>query len=1164
MSTSTPSKAALRYQKLNELFSETCQLEPSARRTFLDSVCGSDADLKHEVLRLLAADQCSSSPADSLLNIFDQVSATPQEPTKCPDRIGSYRIVRKIAEGGMGTVFEATRTGDYEQRVAIKLLKRGSQIEELVRRFRDEVRFLAVLGEHQHIAGLLDAGTTDEGVPYLVMQYVSGQRIDRYCDEHRLTIRERLELFLEACAAVQFAHQHTVIHRDLKPSNILITRDHTCQLIDFGIAKLLNPEPRFQAPVKTQTLYRVLTPEYASPEQARGEQLTTASDVYSLGIVLYELLIGQRPYEVAATDLPHMAHIFDSQKAEKPSSAIIRQTTVKTSEGETNITPQTVSQNRNGSLHRLRGELIGDLDNIVLMALSKEPTRRYGSAEQLAADISRHLEGLPVVAREDTLRYRCTKFVRRNRLAVSAAALIALSLIGGVLGVTTQRIRAEQSAAEARWEQYRANIAAAISDLKGGNTSSVRRLLEKSPSEYRNWEWAHVQSQQDMSVRVLPGPKHDSSDVTFSPNGYRLATISADHTVQVWDVATLKTVAVLRGHQAEILEVEFNAEGTRMATASVDRTVRLWDTASGTQIALLGNFGHPYVTFSPDGKQVAAAGLDHNVRLWNSTDGTLTRVLTGHEDEVHRVTFSLGGGQLASGSSDHTVRLWDVASGKELAVLRGHTGGVRSLAFSPDSSRLASGGYYPDSSVRLWDVVNEKEIAVMSGHRNTICALSFNATGDRIVSASADQTARLWDGQTGKPVAILRGHRGIVRDVWYSPIGTQIATASADSTIRLWDASSGNLISVLRGHTGSIDAVTFNSGAMLRTWNPATAKPTAALNGHESVLDSVAFNAHTSLMASSANDGSVRLWNMRSGLRDGVLRGHEDFVYGVDVSPDDSQIASVAWDGTLRIWDLATRYRRQFFDGEVSSYSSVAYSPDGNQVACGTSERTVHLWDLASHEKRVFGTPHSEWFPHPVPVAFSPDGRWFATLDSENSVCLWDVESAEKQIVRQSNGGVAVAIVFSPDGKQLVMGTRDNRLFRWDVAKKRIIEVSLPNVTRTQVVAFSPDSAWLVLGGQGNQMHVLETTTWQEVAVLSSPGYVGAIAFRAGMKRMACGCQDNIIRIWDTDTWQIVAELTGHEDYVQSLAFTHDGTRLVSGSGDFTVRIWDTVPLINR
>jgi len=1164
MSTATPNQAALRYQKISELFSESCQLESSAQQAFLDDACGSDVDLKQDVLRLLAADRPLHAPSDSLLNLVDQVGVVYEQPATCPKQIGNYRIVRKIDEGGMGTVYEAVRTSDYEQRVAIKLLKRGDQLEELVRRFRDEVRFLAVLGEHQNIAGLLDAGTTDEGIPYLVMQYVAGQRIDKYCDEHRLTIGERITLFLEACSAVQFAHQHTVIHRDLKPSNILVTPDRTCQLIDFGIAKLLNPEPRFQAPVQTRTLYRILTPEYASPEQARGQQLTTASDVYSLGVVLYELLTGHRPYENATTGTANAAGVLETQEPLKPSSVVKRQSTIQTSAGEKRISPESVSLNRSGTLRRLRHELVGDLDKIVLMALRKEPDRRYGSAEQLASDLRRHLNGLPVVAREDTLRYRCTKFVRRNRVAAGAVVLVTLSLIAGVIGVAVQRNRAKQSAAEARWEQYRANIAAAISDLKGGNTASVRRLLEKSPSEYRNWEWAHVQSQQDMSVRFLPGPKHNSSDVAFSPNGYRLATISAEHTVQVWDVATLKPVAVLKGHEEEIWELEFNADGTRLATASADRTVRLWDATSGTQIALLAEFGHPDVTFSPDGKLVAAAGLDNSVRLWNASDGTPFSVLSGHNNEVHRVAFSPDSKRLASGSSDQTVRLWEVAGGEELAVFRGHTGGVRNLAFSPDGLRLASGGYYPDSTVRLWDVVSGEEITVLTGHHNTICALSFNATGDRIVSSSADQTARLWDGQTGAPLAVLRGHRGAVRDVWYAPGGTQIATASADSTIRLWDALSGNLISVLRGHTGSIDALAFNSGAMKRTWNPATAKPTTATGAHDSVANSVAFNAHTSLMASSANDGSVRLWNMRPGLRDGVLRGHEDFVYGVDVSPDDSQIASVAWDGTLRIWDLATRYRLHYLDGGVSGYSTVAYSSDGKHVACGTNERTVHLWDLASEEKRVFGTPRSEWYPHTAPIAFSPDGLSIATLDADNHLCLWNVKTEEKQVINLSDLGIASALTFSPNGRQLIIGTRNNRLLRWDVAEKRVREVPLPDGTQTQVIAFSLDSSWLVLGGQGNQMHVLEPATWKKVSVLSSPSYVGAIAFCAGNKRIAVGCQDNVIRIWDTETWQIVAELTGHEDYVRALAFTHDGTRLVSGSGDFTVRIWDTEPLRNR
>lgn len=1136
--TKTPDQHALRYQRLNELFTKSCQLERSARKEFLDEACGNDSNLKREVLRLLQADQHSHERHDPLLHILDRVTSTRAELTACPEEIGNYRVVRKIAEGGMGTVYEAVSTGDYQQRVAIKLLKRGSEVAELVRRFRDEVRFLAVLGEHQNIAGLLDSGTTADGVPYLVMQFVDGQRIDHYCDEHRLTIRDRLNLFLEACAAVEFAHQHTVIHRDLKPNNILITRSNTCQLIDFGIAKLLNSAPRFQAPIETKTLHRVFTPEYASPEQASGEQLTTASDVYSLGVILYELLSGHRPHENEAGE---RLGIFDPREPIKPSNVIKRQTATETSEGKREITTESVSRNRSSPLSRLKHDLSGDLDNIVLMALRPEPTRRYGSAEQLAADIRRHLSGLPVVAREDTLRYRCSKFVRRNRVTVGAAALISLSLVIGVVGVSVQWLRAEVAVEDARnqrdsarWEQYRANMAAALVSLQSGNTATVSRLLARCPPEYRSWEWQYVKSHEDMSIRVLPGPKSDLSRVSFSADGTRLATISQDSTAQIWDVATHAQIALLQGHEDEICDLDISADGTRLATTSFDLTARLWDINSGTQIAVLGSYGYPYITFSPDGKLVAAACDDHTIRLWNAINGTSVAVFTGHNDKVNRIAFRPDGKQIASGSFDKTVRLWDVASGKVDATLLGHTREVPRLAYSPNGSRLVTGGYFPDTAVRMWDVATGKAIATLAGHKNTIYGLSFNSAGDRLVSASSDQTARVWDGQTGKPISVLRGHRAGVRDAQFLLNSSQIVTASDDSTIMIWESSTGDLMSILSGHTGSIA--------------------------------SLAMCPSRTLIASSANDRSVRLWNTQPGIRDGILRGHENFVYDVKISPDDSQAASVAWDGALRIWDLKTKKQVHVLDGDVPMYFTVAFNSDGTQVACGSNQRTIHLWNLKTLEKRVLGKPRTDWYGVPVPVAFSPDGKWIAGLDSDHDVSLWNIETGVQRVIYRNKSHIAISLAFQPDGRHLMIGMQeqDNLLVCWDIAEDRFFEVPVPNDAKLRTIEFSRDGSWLAVGGESQMVYVLDTTNWKTIAALPSPSFVYAISFGVDGKRMACGCRDNTIRLWDTATWQLVAELTGHQDYVHALAFTHDGTRLVSGSGDFTVRIWDTVPLRDR
>ena len=427
-------------RRVLEILDATLAEPPGSRPQFLDRACGNDHELRREVESLLDLEGAADSFLDEPAVPKPGESAVYGEGT----RIGPYRVLEKLGRGGMGTVYKAVREDDFEKQVALKLLQRDLASEANVRRFQHERQILARL-EHPAIARLLDGGTTADGRPYLVMEHVEGVPIDEYCDDHQLSTDERLKLFLKVCSALAFAHQSLIVHRDLKPGNILITEEGAPKLLDFGIAKLLAPDDAFGD--LTQGLEQPMTPRYASPEQVRRQPITTASDIYSLGTLLYRLLTGRLPCGLESCRFGEIPFRIVETEPIKPSAVITRDEEVERADGDATLTPESVSAKRDGDPVRLRRRLAGDVDAILLKALRKEPQHRYSSVEQLATDIRRHLDGRPVAARRGTMVYRAGKFFRRHRVAV-AAALMAVLALTAFLVRERQRLEADKLRAE--------------------------------------------------------------------------------------------------------------------------------------------------------------------------------------------------------------------------------------------------------------------------------------------------------------------------------------------------------------------------------------------------------------------------------------------------------------------------------------------------------------------------------------------------------------------------------------------------------------------------------------------------------------------------------------------------------------------------------------------
>ena len=490
------------WQQLKSVFHAAIELAPEDRAAFLAQACDGDSELRTQVDRLLSSHDSAGvfliSPAlvdAGVISAGGQARVSEEE--RVGQRIGPYEIIRELGHGGMGTVVLAVRADDqYRKQVAIKLVNRGIDTDLILRRFMMERQILANL-EHPNIGRLLEGGSTLDGLPYFVMEFIDGQPITEYCDAHRFTTTQRLELFRQVCAALQYAHQNLVVHRDIKPSNILVTPEGVPKLLDFGIAKLLSPGWATETGEATASMVLLMTPEYASPEQFRGLSITTASDVYSLGVVLYELLSGHHPYRSTSRKPDEMARIILREEPERPSTAASRRP-AKGSQSEAEGDDQgtgdngpPISETNPQSQIRNPKSLRGDLDNIVLKALRKEPERRFASVQEFSEDIRRHLEGLPVLASPDTFSYRTSKFVQRHKAGVLAAAVVVIALLAatGITAWQARVARRERDKAENRFNQVRKLATTVLFEYHDGieklpGSTPIREKMVKDALEY--------------------------------------------------------------------------------------------------------------------------------------------------------------------------------------------------------------------------------------------------------------------------------------------------------------------------------------------------------------------------------------------------------------------------------------------------------------------------------------------------------------------------------------------------------------------------------------------------------------------------------------------------------------------------------------------------------
>jgi WD40 repeat protein len=1094
------------------------KLTETERQAFLDEVCGDDVRLRRRLNELLVAEE-TCGILDGGQNAVSLLGALQPEPALAAEQIfaGRFHLRQKLGEGSMGEVWLADQVEPVRRPVALKVIRLVLCTERLLARFSQERQALALM-DHPNIARIFDAGIAG-GRPFFVMELIPGLPITQHCDRASLSPRERLQLFLPVCQAVQHAHQKGIIHRDLKPSNILVGVSDgkpIPKVIDFGIAKVTGPRFAEQS-AATEIGTLVGTLEYMSPEQAELNNLDidTRSDVYSLGVVLYELLTGTVPFpreQLQAAPFPEMLRIIKEVEPARPSTRLAGPETLPAVAAAARPEPR-----------KLAVQLKGELDWIVMKCLEKDPSRRYQTANELALDLQRYLADEPVLAGPPSTGYRLRKFLRRNRGPVLMGSLVLLGLIVGFIGTTWGLIRATEARGVA--EQEMAQKEAALAAAQKSERDAREQLFLALWNQARAGRFSRRMGQRLDTLAALAETARLQPDERLRDEAIAALALPDVRRVPGWRSTPPGTTTLAYGGQYRIY-ARTDGPGS-VSIRSIPEDQELRRIATGV---ILGE----YLFFSPDERYLVALGDGYRLHVWRVADGQ--PVLREEPGGCQSHAFSPDGRQLAVSRHDWLV-CFDLATGLE--VKRWHLPScARALAFHPDNRQLAV-GYFHARPASVYDSTTGTLLAKLPVGAMSDQVVAWHPDGQRLAVGGSDPCIQIWNVAARRKVATLEGHTQQVTTVTFHPEGELVASHGWDGQLLLWHPATGRQL--MRLTAGNAPRFSPDGRWLGVAWNGDQAELLEVTPTHEYrtlvssagvTRDSYGYYGDISpdgrLLVTGMREGA-RLWDLHSGrelaaLPEGTYFAFFDPRGGADpaVAANDPRwgLVTSGLCGVLH-WPVTS-------DGssgehlslrppvQLSSLDRVWFTrrPNGRTLVAATDEgSTNQILDLETGEIRQL----PGWHHQGEVRALSADGRWAASCGwHSDQVRLWNAVSEE--LVRPWVVGKRTAVYFTPDSRALII-SRGEAFEFWDVETLQLIRRLPRRLTPYPGhVAFSPDGRLMALEMEPGVLHLKETAGGRTVARLEDPH-------------------------GDWATWQ---------------GFTPDGTQLVvTGRYSSAIHIWD-------